>query len=142
MMPTFSPLLDLLPPFLDLVLSPHQLGNPQCELHDALQAANLYYFFDGGVVFDPQFGLLGSDSRVDGSSSNLRAWQGFRVQRRCSCRLRSLQRLMPHRWLLLMLCDKVFFQNPKFSDMPLVDFIRSCKVEHCGIRSWSPPPRP
>jgi hypothetical protein len=118
---------------------PSSTGYPSIEIHRALQVAALYCFFDGGVVFGPQFGLLGSDSGVDGSSFNLRA---LRVQRRRRCRLRSLQRLLPHQWLLLMLCNKAFFQSPKFSAMLLVDFIRSRKVGHCEIRSWPSPPRP
>jgi hypothetical protein len=65
--PSLFPLLELLPQFPDSVLSSHQLAILQSELHGVLQAAALYCFFDGGVVFGPQLALLGCDSGVDGS---------------------------------------------------------------------------
>jgi hypothetical protein len=70
MTPAFFPLLDLLPQLLDPVLSPRQLDILQSELHRALQAGAqpaLDGFLDGGVVFGPQYGFLGSDSGIDGS---------------------------------------------------------------------------
>jgi hypothetical protein len=82
-------------------LSPHQLGILQSELHRALQAGAqpaLDGFFDGGVVFGPQYGFLGSDNSVDGSflifgrGAAVQVGAGAGAGAGCD-----LQRQLPHR---------------------------------------------